>query len=280
MKSSTPTWAQNIRLQAIETLAYWTGRVNTRDLTERFGISRLIAQRDITHYLGLAPGNLAYDRSEKAYLATSIIKPQLTSGEIGEYLSLDAQTGNIHALDTITQISTPAFNLDPTIIRPVLRAIHSQQGVSLRYRSLTQPKGSTRTLYPHHLVNSVFRWHVRAYCAERKDFRDFNLARIAKTLNLTGLRPTNADPKNDLLWHETAHLLLAPNPNLSAEEQALLAHEFCMRKGRLSIPSRGALVPYTLHAYQVDPSILDSDNPQRNRLVLVNKADLKSYLWS
>lgn len=280
MKSSTPTWAQNIRLQAIETLAYWTGRVNTRDLTERFGISRLIAQRDITHYLGLAPGNLVYNRSEKAYLATSIIKPQITSGEIGEYLSLDAQTGNIHALDTITQIAPPSFKLNPAIIRPVLHAIRTRQGVTLRYRSLTQPKGSTRTLYPHHLVNSVFRWHVRAFCAERGDFRDFNLARIANTLNLTGSRPTNADPINDLRWHETAHLQLAPNPNLSAEEQSLLTHEFGMRKGLLSIPSRGALVPYTLHAYQVDPSIPDTDNPQRNRLVLINKADLEPYLWS
>jgi len=280
LKSSTPTWAQNIRLQAIETLAYWTGRVNTRDLTERFGISRLIAQRDITHYLGLAPGNLVYNRSEKAYLATSIIKPQITSGEIGEYLSLDAQTGNIHALDTITQIAPPSFKLNPAIIRPVLHAIRTRQGVTLRYRSLTQPKGSTRTLYPHHLVNSVFRWHLRAYCAEREEFRDFNLARIANTLDLTGSRPASADPDNDQHWHEIVHLELAPNPNLSQEEQALIAQEFGMRKGYLSVPSRGALVPYTLHAYQVDPSIPDSDNPQRNRLVLINKTDLDPYLWS
>lgn len=240
----------------------------------------MIAQRDITRYLALAPGNLAYDRSEKAYLATSIIKPLLTDGEIGEYLSLDAQTGGIHALDTITQISPPSFKLDPTIIRPVLHAIRSGQGVSLRYRSLNQPKGSTRTLYPHHLVNSGFRWHVRAYCAEREDFRDFNLARIATTLNLTGTRHAHADPENDRQWHETVQIQLAPNPNLNVEEQALLAQEFGMRKGRLLVSSRGALVPYTLHAYQVDPSIPDSDNPQRNRLVLANKADLKPYLWS
>jgi len=240
----------------------------------------LIAQRDITHYLGLAPGNLVYNRSEKAYLATSIIKPQITSGEIGEYLSLDAQTGNIHALDTITQIAPPSFKLNPAIIRPVLHAIRTRQGVTLRYRSLTQPKGSTRTLYPHHLVNSVFRWHLRAYCAEREEFRDFNLARIANTLDLTGSRPASADPDNDQHWHEIVHLELAPNPNLSQEEQALIAQEFGMRKGYLSVPSRGALVPYTLHAYQVDPSIPDSDNPQRNRLVLINKTDLDPYLWS
>jgi hypothetical protein len=249
-------------------------------LTERFGISRLIAQRDITRYMGLAPGNLVYNRSEKAYLATSIIMPQITSGEIAEYLSLDAQTGNIHALDTITQIAPPAFKLDPAIIRPVLHAIRTGQGVTLRYRSLTQPKGSTRTLYPHHLVNSVFRWHVRAYCIERGEFRDFNLARIASTLDLTGSRPSSADSENDRHWHEIVHLKLAPNPNLSTEEQALLAHEFGMRKGHLLAPSRGALVPYTLHAYQVDPSIPDSDNPQRNRLVLINKTDLEPYLWS
>ena len=140
-------------------------------------------------------------------------------------------------------------------------------------------KAAPAPCYPHHLVNSVFRWHVRAYCAEREGFRDFNLARIANTLNLTGSRPINADPKHDRQWHETVQLQLAPYPNLSTEEQALLAYASGMRKGRLSVLSRGALVPYTLHAYQVDPSIPDSDNPQRNRLVLANKSDLKSYPW-
>lgn len=279
MKSSTPTWAQKIRLQAIETLAYWTGRVNTRDLTERFAITRLSAQRDITRYLNLAPGNLSYDRTEKAYLATSIIKPLLTQGEIEEFLALDAQTGNIHSLDKITRISPPAFHLDPTVIRPVLNAIRTQQGVSLRYRSLTQPKGTTRTLYPHHLVNSTFRWHLRAYCAQRQDFRDFNLSRIAATLKLTGPRPPEADPIQDECWRKEVTLHLTPNPFLSAEEQALLAHEFAMRRGKLTITSRAALVPYTLHAYQVDPSVPDADNPQRNRLVLFNKEDLQAYLW-
>lgn len=280
MNHSTPTWAQNIRLQAIEILAYWTGRVNTRDLTERFGISRLIAQRDITCYLDLAPGNLVYNRSEKAYLATSIIKPRITNGEVGEYLSLDAQTGSIHSLDTITLLAPPVFKLDPTIIRPILHAIRTGQGVTLQYRSLTQPKGSTRTLYPHQLVNSIFRWHLRAYCAEREEFRDFNLARIANTLTLTGSWPTCANAENDRHWHKIVHLKLVPNPNLSEDEQALIAHDFNMRKGCLSIPSRGALVPYTLQACQVDPTIPDSENPHRNRLVLINKEDLKPYLWS
>ncbi len=279
MKTAALTWAQKTRLQTIETLAYWTGRVNSRNLMDRFGISRLIAHRDITRYLDLAPGNLAYNRSERAYLATSIIKPQLTLGEISEYLLLGAQTLGIHSLDAITQISPPAFNLDPTVIRPVLQAIQTGQGVSLRYRSLTHPKGMTRTLYPHHLVNSTFRWHLRAYCAERQDFRDFNLARIATTLNLTGLRPMQAGPENDNDWQAIVKLHLVPNPHLKAEEQALLAHEFGMRRGRLTVSSKAALVSYTLHAYQVDPSIPDTDNPQRNRLVLANKDELQVYLW-
>lgn len=273
-------WAQRIRIQTVETLAHWTGRVNTRDLTERFGISRLIAQRDISRYLKLAPGNLSYHRQERAYLPTSIFTPMVTKGEIGEYLALEAKTDALVSASIITQIQTPAFSLNPDVVRPVLFAVRAEQGVRVRYRSLTHPKGVNRILFPHQLVNSGFRWHLRAYCDLRNDFRDFTLARIVSSQALPESRPRLAAPQLDVSWQTVVTLAIVPNPRLSNEEQLLLRNEFGIRHGgSLAVQSRACLVPYILQAYQIEPSTSGDDNPQKHRLVLTNWDDIRPCLW-
>lgn len=280
MAPSPLSWAQDIRLRAIEILAHWTGRVNTSELMDRFGISRRIAQQDITRYLRLAPGNLVYDRQEKAYLPTSIFRPLFTQGQISEYLALEEQAAEAPQVDNITQISPPSFSLDPQVVRPILNAIRAAQAVRVLYRSLTHPKGLSRILFPHQLVNSGFRWHVRAYCALRQDFRDFNLARVLRSEPHSIPRPLDADPLADRLWQEPVKLLIAPNERLSVEEQTLIRYEFGIRPGQpLAVTCRGCLVQYVLQAYQIEAKTPEDANPQQHRLVLINRDEVAAYLW-
>jgi len=274
------TWAKKVRLQAIETLAFWTGRVNTRDLIERFGISRRIAQSDITEYLSLVPGNLSYSRSEKAYTTTSIFKPKFINGQISEYIALESQACQEDPAELITQLTPHSFDLDPQVIQPVINAIKNKKGARIQYRSLNNPNGILRTIHPHMLVNTGFRWHVRAYCVERKEFRDFNLSRIGKSELQPEPRPCVANPDQDSDWQTVVKLHIGPNPHLSTEEKALLGYEFSMRKNKLIVSVRAALVPYTLHIYQIDPYVDFNVHPKRNRLVLLNKDKLEQHLWT
>jgi hypothetical protein len=272
------SWFQQARMRAVESLAYWAGRVNASDLMAIFRISRLIAQRDIKGYLNFAPGNLIYNGTERAYLATSIFKPKLTRGDIEEYLTLGHETSAGVEIAHIERVAMPRFNLRPEVTRVVLAAIRQGHALRLQYRSLEHPAGMDRTLYPHTLVFSGFRWHIRAYCMRRAEFRDFNLARIADLPVLADGRIEEANPDNDITWHQNILIQLAPNPALSADEQRLIESEFDMVRGNLEIHSRAALVPYVLMAYQVEttePSI----NPRKNRLVLVNESKLKELIW-
>ena len=59
-------WGLARRFEFMEWRAYWTGRVNRRDLEGQFGISTPQASADFREYMEAAPGNIEYDATEKA----------------------------------------------------------------------------------------------------------------------------------------------------------------------------------------------------------------------
>lgn len=60
-----------------------------------------------------------------------------------------------------------------------LSAALRETGLRIVYLSMGTPTGSERTVYPHSLIWSARRWHIRAWYEERNSFRDFTLGRIA-----------------------------------------------------------------------------------------------------
>lgn len=263
------SWYQKARLRAIETLAFWRGRINSRDLIERFGVSRVVALGDIHRYMKQAPGNLIYRKSEKAYIATSIFKNQFTLGVIDEWMALDSSL--------CEYVEKPQFEIKPELTRPLIQAIRKGACVSIMYRSMEHPSGTERLLFPHTLVYSGFRWHLRAWCCLREDFRDFNLSRISSVTSLNRPTPPKSLPSEDLLWNEMVGIQLVANPRMSEQERSLIEAEFGMVKRQLRVTTRAALVMYTLQAYQVDPD--QDDNIYKQRLVLTNRDEITPFLW-
>jgi len=263
------SWYRKARLRTIETIAFWRGRINTSDLTEIFGISRVAAQGDIHRYMELSPGNLIYRKSEKAYFATSIFKNLITSGGIDEWMALDSS----HC----QYVEKPQFAIKPELARPLIHAIRKGTGVTVVYHSMEHPDGTERSLYPHTLVYSGFRWHIRAWCCVREEFRDFNVSRTSRVDPLNGGIPSEAVPDRDELWNQMVDINLIPNPGLNQQERSLIEAEFGMRLSQLKINTRAALVMYTLQAYQVDPD--QEQDIYKQRLVLANSDDIASYFW-
>jgi hypothetical protein len=74
------------RFQLIELMAYWEGRINTKDLEQYFHQSRQQSSQDINTYKLQAPDNLYYDASLKAYLPTAEFKLQFISENADDYL--------------------------------------------------------------------------------------------------------------------------------------------------------------------------------------------------
>ena len=146
------SWYQKVRLRTIETLAFWRGSLNSRDLTERFGISRVVALGDIHRYMEQAPGNLIYRKSDKAFFATDAFKNKITSGVIDEWITLDAFL--------CEYINKPQFEIKPELARPLIQATCKRTGVTVMHHSIKHPDGAERSIFPHTLVYSGLHWHI------------------------------------------------------------------------------------------------------------------------
>jgi len=78
---------------------------------------------------------------------------------------------------TVT-VPLPVRQLNPATVVDVLTAIRRRVRLKVVYQSMSSPEPSQRMLAPHGVAFDGFRWHVRAYCDMRHEFRDFVLARM------------------------------------------------------------------------------------------------------
>ena len=275
-----------LRLRAIELLAYWEGRLVTKRLTSWFGISRQQASSDIKRYLNIHnPGSLYHDPGVKGYVPQVNFRPVLTTGHINEYLDMisglvsNSVAMTLETEDHLAAVQLPDRTVRPEIVREILKACRAQSSIKILYASMMNPVWGERVISPHTLVYTGFRWHVRAYCHTRNEYRDFILSRIDRTPKPA--KELSPDPSQDSLWEEHILLTLVPNPKLNDSQKALVEKDFGMPDGRLQISVRKALAHYTLHRYQAAINVEDQANEFKFPIILqdADRKKLTSYLF-
>src|ERR1700744_5213363 len=80
-------WGVEKRLEFIEFRLFWEGGINRADIIEQFAVSVPQASKDLSLYEEKAPGNLAYDKRGKRYLASADFKPFFLKPEADRYLA-------------------------------------------------------------------------------------------------------------------------------------------------------------------------------------------------
>ena len=83
----TGHWGQERRLEFIDFRLLWEGRLNRADITTFFRISVPQASLDLAKYQEIAPRNMVYDRTQKAYVTTPDFKPVFSSFDSNHYLN-------------------------------------------------------------------------------------------------------------------------------------------------------------------------------------------------
>ena len=274
-------WGLAKRFELIEWRVYWDGRINRGEIEERFGVSTPQASLDLRAYQEAAPNNIRYDPTEKAYVPTETFEPRFLQLSADTYLlQLNAIiNGAIPALDTWFGSRPPAAamplvvrSVAPSVLRAVLKGIEGGQELDIVYQSLT--KTSPRTIAPHSLAFDGHRWHARAWCRKRQEFRDFVLSRIQ---SVGSSRQSDGDPSNDIEWHTIVELKISPHPKLAEAQQSVIAQDFCMVDGLLSIQTRAALAFYLIKRLNLD---LDERQitPERQQLFLTNKSEIEAKI--
>lgn len=275
-------WGQERRIEFIDFRLQWDGRVNRSDLIEFFRISVPQASLDFARYLELAPQNIEYDRSEKAYLATPQFQPLIATGAAKGYLNqllgvssqvLEREASFLGWTPPLGAVSFPGRKIEASVLRRVLAAIRRKRMLQIEYQSMNRPNPSVRGISPHAVGFDGFRWHVRAYCHERHAFRDFVVARI---LNVASDEESTADPLNDAAWINIVDVVLAPHPELEEGQRRAIELDYGMQDGRVSFQTRQALLFYVLRQLGLDRPA--QGTPQSQQIVLVNRDALQRFL--
>ena len=277
-------WDLLLRYRLIEVIALWEGRLTTNHLVRAFGIGRQQASKDINLYLNeYAPGNLEYDLSLKGYKPATGFKPVFTRGQADEYLQMMHAREDLscafEALD-VRELNTevlrpPSRDLRPAVLRPILQACREGLRVEIEYTSLNNPEPEYRVIQPHTVVHNGMRWHVRAWCEKNSDYRDFVLSRIMDKPEITLPGEQGAD--QDKAWQKSLTLKVVPDPRLSDAQQKVIARDYGMTRGVLSIPCRAAMVNYIVQLLRLDDQ--DHRGPEAQQVVLGNFDVVKKWLW-
>ena len=261
LESKKPVrWSQERRLQFIDFRLQWDGRLNRSDLTSFFKISVPQASADIGLYKEIAPGNLDYDASSRTYLAAPGFAPCYPTSGTDQYmvqlLALERQTlapaqSFIEMRPPVATVELPARRIDQQALKILLRAIAERGSVQASYQSITRQEAVQREISPHALGYDGVRWHVRAYCHLRKNFRDFVLGRLLQ-VQAGGASAIKA--QDDLEWSTLVELELVPHPDLSEAQRHGVEMDYAMQGGRVTIKCRQAMLFYTLRSLNFELS--------------------------
>lgn len=275
-------WSQGRRLEFVDFRLRWDGRINRSDLTSFFGISVPQASLDISKYLDLAPNNAVYDRSSKVYLADEAFEPLYPSNEPSRYLNelLARETGVLPAelsflgwTPPTAAVAAPTRKLGAKAVVAVLTAIRQRVYLRVNYQSMSSTEPKARIIAPHAVAFDGFRWHVRAFCHTRGDFRDFVLARM---LGIEVLEKAGTDGAADEAWHRRVSLALAPNSRLPKAHRKVIELDYGMVDGEVVLECRQALLFYSLKRL----GLLDTDTsePHVQQIVLRNRSAVMKFL--
>lgn len=261
----------------IELLAYWEGQLRPAQLMEYWQCSRQHASSLLKQYITEFPLALSYDSENKTYRTTECFVPRMISCRANEYLDWLIGYSPSQNRQLPTQVLQPPLRrITPQLMRPLVQALREGRRVDVDYGSVTSSEHAGRVIVPHHLVKTMNRWHIRAWCEWRQEFRDFVLSRFCGTPELMGKSPINSS--QDEAWNRQVTLVLAPDPRLTPEQRMVIEEDYGMKNGRLVLNTRACMVNYQLQGLGIDPRKLEAE-PEAQQVVIDNFSDIKPWLF-
>ena len=277
-------WDLLFRYRLIEIVAYWEGRLTTNHLVNSFGIGRQQASKDINSYLNdVAPNNLIYNKHLKGYEPSPKFKPVVTTGTADEYLHVLSRTKDLaHTFANLDlgfanthMLQLPSRPVDPVILRTIVQAAREQKRLDIGYISVNNPETDGRIIVPHTLVCTPMRWHVRAFCEKNGEYRDFVLSRFRGVPEL--MDKSEHDKSQDTAWNTSIELSISPDPRLDKLQQKVIAHDYGMKRNKLVVPCKAALLQYVLQAYNLAPPKQEA-KPEAQQIVIGNYKSVEKWL--
>lgn len=262
------------RHRALWTLLRWEGELRNSRVRDLFGLAKVQTSRLLVGFARTFPQAVIQDDSEKSWRLNSDVQAVKEGGPLEEYLALCIRAGDTPALvDARLDFAAPA----PKLISLLARAARARHGVRVFYRSMTSPAGRERIIFPRAVVRLSQRWHVRAWCGERREYRDFNLGRMEKPTLTQEVLPKHAGA--DKAWDSLVTVRIGIHDALKSDVSKMLRQEFFQGAASMRLEVKGALLQYALQEARVaiNPA---QEKPPSFLLQVLESRDLKPYLFS
>lgn len=260
----------NHRLRALATVLSWEGELTNKRVRDLFGLQNVQASRLISEFRTAYGHLISEDDGGRALILNRAVAEK---APIEDYVGILRE-----ALDNsivIEDVRTDLGMVNPAIFAEIRSACLNRSGVDVRYASMTHPEGTKRTIYPHAIVRAGRRWHVRAWCELRKEYRDFAFGRIREA-TLTNKKPGRLVA--DAEWTKLINLDLSTHRNLDEKQTRVVCDEYFDGKPNKVIQCRACLASYLLQDLRV-ATAPDIQSPPEYQLELINIADVKNHLW-
>lgn len=266
---------QNERFRTLWTLLRWEGAFRNNQIQKVFGFSAGQASRLIAEFRAAYKGKIEVDTRRKQWYVgpDEPTLADLHGGEVDEYLLIQRRLTK-EGPGWFTDGRCDFLGPTPSKFRIMRLACEQGTGVSIFYASLNRP-ASTRLIFPHAIVQLPQRWHVRAWCADRLEFRDFNFGRMSKLEAVDDARPETPE---DQKWNQFVSLRVRPHRDLNPLQFEVVRQEFCDGASARRISLRGALVPYILTQARIATDPVD-ERPPYYLLELINSKEAKPFLF-
>lgn len=273
------------RLQYIELMAYYTGVVTRADVARAFGISDAAATKDLKFYSDIAPENLIYRHTVFGFMPTANFKevfadlsPATVLPMIEANLTVAGgpdQDKSVFGIP-VDGLALPNRLPEKSMLAQITRAIHNKKQLEVSYHSLSRRDSKQkRIIEPHSLVNTGFRWHVRAYNEDTFDFRDFVLSRFESAECLDAEAESSEQYDDD--WAEIISVQLTPHPKLDEDKRTSLLIDYGSDDDVITIDVRRALIGYLLQQLSVDTTAEHKLNPNKYQLIVLNREEIEPF---
>lgn len=277
------------RLELLELLLIWEGRLNRGRLMDLFDLSANWSSVWIKEFREQHPDWLAWDTKTRSFHTTpAAYKAWHTSGprrmadatSLARYLTLvglpyastGISPGEGGVLAAFPDLTTPT----PQHFAVLSEAIRLRRAVHLTYRSMQNPGPHQRIISPHNLIRAGRRWHVRAYCDARQGFRDYALGRIVDAKMLP--TPASRSEQDDKDWLTEVRVRLVAHPELTQEQETLIRFEYFESTAARVETCRGALVSYFIQDVRAATDV-NKQRPPDYQLAVSNLEEVKPWLF-
>jgi hypothetical protein len=231
--------AHDKTLRDLETILVWEGEIDNARIREVLDVKPVWASRLISELMQYLGSSVKRDSAH----APLKFAGQKFKGVPDDYLRI------VGSSELIEDARLDISSASPAIFSKVIQAIRKREGLRITYRSMTNPLGTERIVFPHVMVRVSRRWHVRAWCDQRKEFRDFTLGRITSLESLNTASPIAKE--DDREWSETENVSIIAHPALSTEQQDMIRAEYFQSATAMRLVIRRCLIDYILRDLHV-----------------------------